>query len=159
MENLRELRIKANFNQLQAAQYFNISLRSYRDYENDASKKNSVKYKYFVESFNKLLYVDEETGLLTIDTIKKTCNEVFQEYDVKFCYLFGSYAKGKETPKSDVDLFIEANGVTGIKFFGLVEKLRVKLHKVVDLLDINQVIKNPELLKEILTDGIKIYGK
>ena len=133
-----------------------MSLRSYRDYENDSSKKNTVKYKYFVDTFAKMTLIDEETGLLTIDSIKEICKEVFKEYNVRSCYLFGSYAKGKENPKSDVDLLIDTDA-TGIQFFGLIEKLRVSLHKVVDLLDINQVVKNPELLQEILKDGIKIY--
>lgn len=157
MENLKELRIKAKLSQEEAAEMFGVSLRSYRDYENDLNKAGSVKYKYFVDAINKMLYIDEETGILTISDIKEICAEVFKEYNVNSCYLFGSYAKGKETPKSDVDLLIDTD-VDGIKFFGLVEKLRVALHKVVDLLDIKQVIKNPELLKEILKDGIKIYG-
>lgn len=156
MENLKELRTKANLSQLDAAKFFAISLRSYRDYENDPRKQNSVKYKYFVDSINKMLFVDEETGLISIGFIKETCSAIFKEYEVRSCYLFGSYAKGKENPKSDVDLLIDTD-VTGIKFFGLVEKLRVALHKKVDLLDLNQVLKNKELLKEILKDGIKIY--
>lgn len=157
MKNLKELRIKAKLSQSEAAKLFGVSLRSYRDYENDPQKADSVKYKYFIDAFEKMLYIDEEIGLLTIPEIKETCAEVFKEYNVNFCYLFGSYAKGKETPKSDVDLLIDTD-VDGLKFFGLVEKLRVALHKVVDLLDIKQVTKNPELLKEILKDGIKIYG-
>lgn len=156
MENLKELRSRTNFSQLEAAKFFHVSLRSYRDYENNTAKQNSIKYKYFVDSLNKLLFVDEETGLITIDFIKETCSAIFKEYEVRSCYLFGSYAKGKENPKSDVDLLIDSD-VTGIKFFGLVEKLRVALHKKVDLLDLNQVMKNKELLKEILKDGIKIY--
>ena len=76
---------------------------------------------------------------------------------VKYCILFGSYAKGKETPTSDVDLLISAN-IKGLKFYGLVEELRVALHKKVDVLDMNQLKNNLELTEEILKDGIKIYG-
>ena len=82
---------------------------------------------------------------------------MFQHYEVKFCYLFGSYAKGKETPVSDVDLLISTD-VKGLKFYGLVEELRVALKKKVDVLDINQLKDNLELTEEILKDGIKIYG-
>lgn len=157
MENLRNLRIKAKFSQLEAAKYFGVSLRSYRDYEKDKRKENTIKYKYFVKELTNITLVDEQHGLLTIETIKNACAKVFDGYEVRCCYLFGSYAKGKETPKSDVDLLIDSD-VKGIKFVGFIEKLRVELHKVVDLLDINQVIQNAELLKEILKDGIKIYG-
>ena len=83
--------------------------------------------------------------------------EVFEKYDVDFCYLFGSYAKNKATPTSDVDLLISAK-VKGLKFYGLVEEVRTALHKKVDVLDVNQLNNNMELTQEILKDGIKIYG-
>lgn len=92
-----------------------------------------------------------------MDDIKRKCSRVLEQYDVNFCYLFGSYAKGKETPASDVDLLISAN-VKGLKFYGLVEELRAVLHKKVDVLDINQLKENLELTEEILKDGVKIYG-
>ena len=82
-------------------------------------------------------------------------NKLKELRDVNFCYLFGSYAKAK--PTSDVDLLISAN-VKGLKFYGLVEEIRLKLNKKVDVLDINQLNNNIELTEEILKDGIKIYG-
>lgn len=71
--------------------------------------------------------------------------------------MFGSYAKGKPTPTSDVDLLVCA-AVTGLQFYGLVEELRERLRKKVDVLDQKQIVNNFELTNEILKDGIKIYG-
>ena len=87
----------------------------------------------------------------------RTAKETLEKYDVNFCYLFGSYAKGRDTPSSDVDLLISAN-VRGLKFYGLVEELRTALQKRVDVLDTNQLKENLELIEEILKDGVKIYG-
>ena len=101
--------------------------------------------------------IDEEHGLLETAFIKERCAEVFENYEVDFCYLFGSYAKGKATEISDVDLLVSAN-VRGLKFYGLVEEIRTALHKRVDVLDLNQLKNNLELTKEILQDGIKVYG-
>ena len=56
----------------------------------------------------------------------------------------------------DFDLLISSN-ITGLKFYGLVESLREKRNKRVDLLNQDQVKNNFELLNEILKDGIKIY--
>ena len=56
-----------------------------------------------------------------------------------------------------MDLLISTN-VRGLKFYGLVEEIRSALHKKVDVLDLNQLRDNFELTKEILQDGIKIYG-
>lgn len=101
--------------------------------------------------------VDEEHGVLTIDGIKNICSKVFDEYDVHYCYLFGSYAKGKANETSDVDLLISCN-VKGLQFYGLVEKLRESLHKKVDLIEVKQLRNNIDLAEEVLNDGVRIYG-
>ena len=48
--------------------------------------------------------------------------------------------------------------VNGLRFYELVEALREALKKRVDLLDETQLDNNNALVKEILQDGIKIYG-
>lgn len=139
------------------AELVGISLRSYISYENNEDKVGTLKYNYIIEKLSEINPIDEEHGLLEIEDIKQKCTEVFQKYDVQFCYLFGSYAKSKAKPTSDVDLLISSN-VKGLKFYGLVEELRTVLHKKVDALDINQLKDNLELTQEILKEGIKIYG-
>ena len=155
--SLLEARKLNNFTQKEAANFLNISLRSYKSYETEKEKQKSFKYEYFVEKLKKNAYIDEEHGIVTLNNIKETANKVFKEYNIEYCYLFGSYAKNKQKETSDVDLLISGN-VPGIKFYGLTEKLREGLHKKVDLLDLNQLTNNKELLNEILRDGIKIYG-
>lgn len=157
MSELKKLRVSKNLTQQQVADMFGVSLRSYKSYENDESKKDTIKYNYFVEQLNLINPVDEEHGILEIQNIIDECGSVFENYDVEFCYLFGSYAKGRATETSDVDLLIYTDE-RGLKFFGLVEDLRNALNKKIDALDIKQLNNNPELLREILRDGIKIYG-
>ena len=157
MSELKDLRIEKKMTQQEAANLVGISLRSYKSYENDEDKRESIKYRYIMEQLTKINFIDEEHGLLTVDDIRRKCSKVLEQYDVNFCYLFGSYAKGKETPSSDVDLLISAN-IKGLKFYGLVEELRTALQKRVDVLDMNQLKGNLELTEEILKDGVKIYG-
>ena len=156
MVDLKELRIEKKMTQQEVADLVGISLRSYKSYENDEEKRDTIKYKYIVEQLSKINYIDEETGILELEDIVRKCTEVFERYEVSFCYLFGSYAKGKATQTSDVDLLISAN-VKGLKFYGLVEEIRTALHKKVDVLDMNQLKENIELTEEIFKDGIKIY--
>ena len=156
MVDLKELRIEKKMTQQEVADLVGISLRSYKSYENDEKKQDTIKYKYIVEQLSKINYIDEETGILELEDIVKKCSNVFEKYEVNFCYLFGSYAKGKATATSDVDLLISAD-IKGLKFFGLVEEIRTALHKKVDILDMNQLKDNIELTEEILKDGIKIY--
>ena len=157
MVGLKELRIEKKMTQQEVADLVGISLRSYKSYENDEEKRDTIKYNYIVEQLSKINYIDEETGILELEDIVRKCNEVFERYEVSFCYLFGSYAKGKATQTSDVDLLISVN-VKGLKFYGLVEEIRTALHKKVDVLDMNQLKENIELTEEIFKDGIKIYG-
>jgi len=157
MNKLKELRIDKKMTQQEVADLIGISLRSYKSYENDDVKRNTLKYEYIFDRLVKVNFIDEEHGLLTIESITRKCKKVLEQYNVKFCYLFGSYAKGKEKPTSDVDLLISTD-VTGLKYFGMVEELRTVLCKKVDVLDTKQLMNNLELTEEILKDGIKIYG-
>ena len=154
---LRELRKSKDLTQVEAASLLGVSLRSYKSYEIDKTKINTIKYKYFINELLKHNYVDEDHGILTPSFIKNTVTEVLKEYDVEFCYLFGSYSKGTATDISDVDLLISTS-ITGIKLFGLAEKLRESLCKRVDLLNIDQLTDNKQLIHEILKTAIKIYG-
>ncbi len=157
MNKLKELRIEKKLTQPQVADLVGISLRSYKSYENDPQRRNTIKYNYILDKLNAINPIDEDHGILEIDDITRKCTAVLSKYDVKFCYLFGSYAKAKATPKSDVDLLISGN-IKGLQFYGLVEDIRTALNKKVDVLDINQLKGNLDLTEEILKDGIKIYG-
>ena len=154
---LKDIRNKLGITQKEASIITGIPLRTYINYELDDTKQNSIKYKYILETLKELTKVDEEHGILSLNDIIDKCKNVFMEYPVDFCYLFGSYAKGKATEISDIDLLISTN-ISGMKFFGLVENLRLSLNKKIDLLTIDQIVDNKELLNEILKDGVKIYG-
>lgn len=154
---LRELRKQKKLTQTACAAYLDIPSRTYQNYETDASKQATPKYLYMMQKLEQYGIVDEEHGILTIQKIKKVCSSVFSGYDVTYCYLFGSYAKGKATETSDVDLLI-ATSASGMQFYDLVEALREGLEKKVDALNFAQLTNNPELVNEILKDGIKIYG-
>ena len=101
-------------------------------------------------------FIDETHGILTIEQIKKVCEPIFIKYKVQYCYLFGSYAKGKAKETSDVDLLVYTDA-TGLKFYELIEVLRENLKKKIDLLNQDQIKDNNNLINEILKDGIKIY--
>ena len=154
---LKELRKEKGLTQAAAAKVVGVPMRTYVRYESDENKKETIKYRYIVETLQKYGVIDEEHGLLTIGKIQELCAPLFEEYGVKYAYLFGSYAKGKATEKSDVDLLISMP-VNGLAFYELVERLRGSLKKKIDLLDETQLENNTALVKEILQDGIKIYG-
>ena len=155
--SLKDIRLQSNLTQEEAAQLLGVTRRTYVNYEAGKIDESSLKYRYIVETLKNANLLDENHGILSIDQIKKICIEIFKNYSVDFCYLFGSYAKGKATEISDIDLLV-AMPVDGMKYFELIEILREQLKKKIDLLDVTQLDNNPTLVKEILKDGIKIYG-
>ena len=48
--------------------------------------------------------------------------------------------------------------VDDIEFFQLINELESRLHKKIDLIRFETAMQNPELMKEIMRYGIKIYG-
>ena len=157
MTALKEMRISKQITQQEAARRLGISLRSYIMYENDAAKENTIKYRFLLQELQKINAVDEEHGILTTEQIRMCCKEILDAYQVEYCYLFGSYAKGKATEQSDVDLLISTKE-KGLRFYEIAERLRECLHKKVDLLDVKQLVNNETLIDEMLKEGIKIYG-
>lgn len=92
---LKELRLQKQLTQEEAAGLLKISRKTYIRYENGAIKEDSFKYQYVMKILETVNFIDEEHGVLTMEQIKRISQEVFKEYNVEFCYLFGSYAKGK----------------------------------------------------------------
>ncbi len=154
---LKELRKQKKLTQAECASYLGVPLRTYQNYESDPKKQGSLKYDYMMEKLESYGYIDEGHGILTPQTIKDLCRPIFAAHPVEYGYLFGSYAKGNATEKSDVDLLISTSA-SGIRFYDLVETLRETLRKNVDVLNVTQLRDNPELMNEVLRDGVKIYG-
>lgn len=154
---LKNLRLEKGLTQEKVAQILGVSRRTYVTYEKDESKIPPMKMEFFLHTLEKYGIIDETHGILTLEVIKKICTDILKEYNVEYMYLFGSYAKGNATETSDVDLLVSMP-VNGLAFYELIETLREKLRKKVDLLDIAQLNNNPKLVQEILKDGVKIYG-
>lgn len=158
---LRETREMYHLSQTRAAQIVHIPLRTYVRYENDDQYGNSLKRDAIIRKINDECEITETKGLLTIDDIKQAVSQVADgkyKDGIDFCFLFGSYAKGKATEKSDVDLFVSTS-LKGLHYMGFYSALRDALHKDLDLVRAEDVEGNSEFLKEILITGIKIYGK
>ena len=128
---LKELRKEKGLTQAACAKVVGVPVRTYVRYETDEGRTGTLKYRYMLETLQKYGVIDEEHGLLTVDKIKLVCAPLFEQYGVKYAYLFGSYAKGKATERSDVDLLISMP-LNGLRFYELVEVLRESLKKKVD---------------------------
>ena len=61
--------------------------------------------------------------------------EYFKTQPVLKAWLFGSFARGEETPDSDVDILVvlDHSQPVGLEFFGMYEDLKKMLGRPVDL--------------------------
>lgn len=92
-----------------------------------------------------------------ISRIKKIIIPILKKNNVVQAGIFGSYARGEQKKRSDLDLLITVK--KGIKFslldlVGLEMELKKSIKKKVDLLTHNGI--NPYLKERILKEEIKI---
>lgn len=153
--SLKQLRKEHRLTQKKAADLIGVPYRTYIRYESDPKYEGTFRYRMIYKALTDQLLVDESHGLLTIEIIKQVALPILSEVGIKYCYLFGSYAKGNPSPKSDVDLLVDTD-LTGFAFFDLTEKLRNALRKKVDLLRLDDLQSDNPIALEILKDGIRI---
>lgn len=96
--------------------------------------------------------------LYTVPELKELLTPVFEKNGVRQAVLFGSYAKGTATKRSDVDLLVDS-GLRGLAFFGLLEDVASLLEAPVDLLDVTQITSGSSIDLEIRESGVRIYGR
>lgn len=133
-----------------------------KEYDFSKGTKNpytKVLNKQITTNASEASVADGNKCVASIKEIKSLCRKVFKEKypEVECAYLFGSYARGGATGKSDIDILIVCPPM-GIRFYGISELLEKELHKKIDLHTHRQLAENEKLLADILKDGIKIYG-
>ena len=155
---LRELRKSKNLTQEEAAAIAKVSFESYKNHELGRSKIDSPLGQMILERIGSYEPYDIGRGILPLDYIKDILATVFEAKEIDFAYLFGSYAKGEATERSDVDLLV-SGAITGLDFFSLGGELERALHKKVDVVRLEDIAANKEFLAEILREGIRVYEK
>lgn len=96
----------------------------------------------------------------SIDEIKKMIYDVLKNTEVEKAILFGSYAKNQSNANSDIDILIDSNGkVKGLKFFAIIDMVKEKFNKDVDIIEKSEINKNSKIEKEIKRTGVIIYER
>ncbi len=86
---------------------------------------------------------------------KEKIIEICKRNDISYCALFGSFARGEATEKSDVDLLVRFSKPIGWKFYGIAEDLQDVLGKKVDLA--TESMLNKYIRESVLRDLKVIY--
>jgi len=99
-----------------------------------------------------------DVDVYDVAEIKERLEPIFRSNRVKKAILFGSYAKGEASPRSDVDILVDS-GLRGLDFVGLVEFVREALQKNIEMFDVYYVKKGSKVDREITETGVPIYGE
>ena len=92
----------------------------------------------------------------TIEQIKQITGPIAAAYGINSVRLFGSYARGKATEDSDVDLLIDRGNIrSGFVLGGLYSDLRAALQKDLDMVTLQGA--DPGFLSHIREDEVLIY--
>ena len=96
--------------------------------------------------------------MITLSDISDAVSRALSRYDVREAYLFGSFARGEQTPESDVDLLL----VCGDSMtFGMLYELSLELEELlgrkVDIVTNPPERMRPTFRKNIVQDEVCIY--
>ena len=90
-----------------------------------------------------------------LENLKMKIIPVLREYKVTQAGIFGSYARGEQKKKSDIDILIKINDDASLlTIIGLKMELEKRIKRKVDLVEYETIRK--ELRKQILNDEIRI---
>lgn len=94
---------------------------------------------------------------LDLDKIRSTVTELGEQYGAERIYLFGSYARGEASPRSDVDLRIDKGRIRGLfALSGLRLALEERLGAKVDLLTTGSL--DEQFLDRIRPEEVLLYA-
>lgn len=86
--------------------------------------------------------------------------EFFSTQPVERAWIFGSYARGEETPESDIDIMVEYTPGACLGLFGicsLIEKLESIIRRKVDLVEKGTLF--PRVAQRVESEKIQIYER
>src|SRR5690554_2992048 len=159
---IKEARAEYGLTQKELSEITDIPLRTIENWES-GKRTPSPWVEKMVYSYLKQ-YPKNQNGIVTetksiyeVNQIKDALLPLTIKYDLNKIILYGSYAKGKQEPLSDIDLVVDGN-IKGIKFFGLLEDVNNALVKSVDLIHLSQIDNNSEIYENIMK-GLVLYER
>lgn len=159
---IKETRAEYNITQKEMSEILEIPLRTIENWESGKRKPSKWVEKLIIDNLkhyphNEYGIITENKGVYTIKQIKNLLLPLTIKYDISKLILFGSYSKGLQDEKSDLDLVVDGK-VTGLNFFGLLEDVNNLFVKNIDLIHLSQIEKGSKTLEEV-NKGIVIYER
>lgn len=96
--------------------------------------------------------------MISTTNISTAASRVLAQYDVSEAYLFGSFARGEQTPDSDIDMrLVCGNTMAFGTLYELSYKLEMELGRKVDVVTNPPERMRPAFRKSIEQDEVRVY--
>lgn len=96
--------------------------------------------------------------MISLDYLSSAVSRVLAQYDVSEAYLFGSFARGEQTPNSDIDLrLVCGNAMTFGTLYELSHELERELGRKVEIVTNPPEHMRPAFRKSIKQEEIRLY--
>lgn len=96
--------------------------------------------------------------MITPTDISTAASRVLAQYDVSEAYLFGSFARGEQTPNSDIDLrLVCGNAMTFGTLYELSHELERELGRKVEIVTNPPEHMRPAFRKSIKQEEMRLY--
>ena len=160
---IKETRAEYNITQKEMSEILEIPVRTIENWESGKRKPSKWVEKLIIDNLKH--YPHNEHGIITEDKGFYTTEQIIDlllpltlRYKIAKLVLFGSYSKGIQDEKSDIDLIVYGEDLFGLNFFGLLEDVNNMIVKDVDLIHISQIEKGSKILEEV-NKGVVIYER
>ena len=106
--------------------------------------------------------------IYTIEQLKEKIAPVALKYRLPAVYIFGSYARGEATDKSDVDILVDRTGtqIRGLfELGGLYNDLSEAVEKSIDMITLDALKqeetkkRTPWIIENLNRERVQIYGQ
>lgn len=159
---IKEARMEYGLTQKDLSEITDIPLRTIENWESGKRTPSQWVEKMvfsYLKQYPKNQHgiVTKTKGVYEVNQIKEALLPLTFKYDINKIILYGSYAKGKQEPLSDIDLVVDGN-IKGIKFFGLLEDVSNAFVKSVDLIHLSQINQNSDIYINVMK-GIVLYER
>lgn len=89
--------------------------------------------------------------------LKNMVSPLLKKYRASYALLFGSYARGEATEKSDIDLIIVGDGeFKPFDVFAIAEELHEHSGKPVDVYEMGEIRQNTPFYHRVMAESVKL---
>lgn len=92
--------------------------------------------------------------LEVISSLKHIKSELEQRFHVSSIGIFGSVARGEDSPGSDVDILVDFSEPVGVEFIDLADFIEKKINRKIDLVSRNGV--KPKYFHSIQSEIVNV---